>query len=33
MRFRHGAIGISGATPDLDELCAQASIDAIAQTD
>ena len=28
-----GAVGISGATPDLDELCAQASIDVIAQTD
>lgn len=24
-----GAIGISGATPELDELCAQAGIDAL----
>ncbi len=28
-----GAIGISGATPDLDETCARAGIDALLQSD
>jgi uncharacterized protein GlcG (DUF336 family) len=28
-KFHIGSIGISGATPELDELCAQAGIDAV----